>query len=541
MSSRLENERTTIGWKARGKRFLALVAVISCLVGLHVSSAQPPVHPDVPVKVAQEQTPAPLATPVDYEHPPGEEATEEEHEASEMYKGTGGATKTSKWVFGILLAVIIGVMSAEIVDKSIVTLIGALVSLGLAYSPFFELLKHGGPGHGAPPFYASVVDWSTIGVIIGTSIFVEIASRSGIFTWSAIKLTKVSKGDPYRLLVLYSVLTVLFSAFLNNVTAMIIVGSLTVVSCQRLELKVLPFLFIEGLLTNVGGLLTLISSIPNIIVGNTAGISFLRFFVISSPYVVLATAVTILMAKKRFDTIVKLTDEEAIAKAEERVSEFDENEMVTDRRFFVIAWLGMIAVILGFSLQSQLPILRDLGLEAVALGAAALFLLLFAPHKVEEALNTVEWSLVVFFASLFVIIGVMELAGVLAAIGDALSLLIGLGGMAATSAITWSAALASSVTDNIPLAVVLAKILVVTPGVTSDSSLWWAVIFGANLGGNITPIGSASTVVAMTVIKKQDVDLSFLGFVKMALPFAFVQLVLATIYLAILDVTGFVN
>ena len=156
-------------------------------------------------------------------------------------------------------------------------------------------------------------------------------------------------------------------------------------------------------------------------------------------------------------------------------------------------------------------------------------------------MNTVEWSLVIFFASLFVIIGVMELAGVLGAIGDALSVLIGLGGIAATSAITWSSAIASSVTDNIPLAVVLAKILEQVQGITPDSSLWWSVIFGANLGGNITPIGSASTVVAMTVIKKQKVELSFLGFVKMALPFAFVQLVLATIYLGLLSVLGVVS
>jgi len=292
----------------------------------------------------------------------------------------------------------------------------------------------------------------------------------------------MSKGDPYRLLILYSVLTVLFSAFLNNVTAMIIVGSLTVVSCQRLELKVLPFLFVEGLLTNVGGLLTLISSIPNIIVGNTAGISFVRFFMVASPYVILATAVTVMMAKKRFEEIEKLTDEAAILKAQERVDEFDENEVVENRRFFIVAWIGMAMVILGFALQSQLPVLKDLGLEAVALGAAALFLLLFAPHKVEEALDTVEWSLVIFFASLFVIIGVMELAGVLEAIGDGLTVLIGLPGLAATTAVTWSAAIASSVTDNIPLAVVLAKILSLRE-VVSTSSLWWAVIFGANLGG----------------------------------------------------------
>ncbi len=526
---------------AKSHRLIALLLLLLAFVaGPGVLAQDTPAASATPTSAQWEEVPGPVATPIDYEHLPADPPHEDHIDPGEIYKGEKQASSETKWVFGILLVIILAVMSAEVVDKSIVTLIGAMACLALAYSPHFELIAHTSGGHGITPFYISTIDWSTIGVIIGTSIFVEIASRSGIFTWSALKLTKVSRGDPYRLLILYSVLTVLFSAFLNNVTAMIIVGSLTVVSCQRLELKVLPYLFVEGLLTNVGGLLTLISSIPNIIIGNTAGISFMKFFFIASPYVVLATAVTVWLAKKRFPTIQSLTDEDAIAKAKERVDEFDENEVVTDNRFFYIAWAGMGAVILGFALQSQLPILKDMGLEAVALGAAALFLLLFAPHTVEEALNTVEWSLVIFFASLFVIIGVMELAGVLAAIGDVLKMLLLLPGGLAAAAVTWSAAIASSVTDNIPLAVVLAKILSLMK-VESSSILWWSVIFGANLGGNITPIGSASTVVAMTVIKKQNVNLSFIGFVKMAVPFAFVQLVLATIYLLALSFLGFVT
>ncbi|MGE0491077.1 MAG: SLC13 family permease [Vulcanimicrobiota bacterium] len=480
------------------------------------------------VAQAQELGPVPVPTtlPMDHldEHPP-------EHESP--YHGLQGATRRSKIVFGILLALILLIMSLEVVDKSIVTMIGAMVCLGLAYSPWFELITHDKGGHGQAPFYISTIDWSTIGVIIGTSIFVEIASRSGIFTWSALRLTKSSGGDPFRLLLLYSLLTVLFSAFLNNVTAMIIVGSLTVVSCRKLELQPLPFLFTEGLLTNVGGLLTLISSIPNIIVGTTANISFMRFVLLAAPYTFLAAVVTVFYAKWKFPEVRSLESEDEIKFSAEQVASFDEKEAIKDKRFFITAWFGMAAVILGFAFQSSLPILRDMGLEAVALGAAALFLLLFAPHKVEEAVDTVEWSLVLFFASLFVIIGVMELAGVLSAIGDGLKLLLNLPQVAGASAILWSSALASSVTDNIPLAVVLSKILSLMQ-VPSDSVLWWSVIFGANLGGNITPIGSASTVVAMTVIKKEGIELSFLGFVRMAVPFALIQLVLATIYLLLL-------
>jgi len=114
----------------------------------------------------------------------------------------------------------------------------------------------------------NLIEWPTLGVIIGSSIFVEIAARSGIFTWSAIRLLKASRGDPWKLLLLLGILTLVFSAFLNNVTAMIIVGSLTVVACKRLDMEARPFLLAEAFLTNVGGLLTLISSLPNIILGH---------------------------------------------------------------------------------------------------------------------------------------------------------------------------------------------------------------------------------------------------------------------------------
>ena len=136
------------------------------------------------------------------------------------------------------------------------------------------------------PVYIPGINWGVIAIILGSSLFVDVTSKSGLFTWIAIKVTKASRGDPLRLLYFYGAMTVVFSAVLNNVTAMIIVGSLTAVSLEKLHRndKLLGFLLIEGLLTNVGGLLTLISSVPNIIVGTTADISFVTFFLKASPY-----------------------------------------------------------------------------------------------------------------------------------------------------------------------------------------------------------------------------------------------------------------
>ena len=159
---------------------------------------------------------------------------------------------------------------------AVATLLAGAVLLPLPYGPYLI-----GGHEVALPVYIPAIDWGVITIILGASLFVDVTSRSGLFTWIAIRLTKASRGDPRKLLWYYGIMTVAFSAVLNNVTAMIIVGSLSAVSLSKLQRsdKLLGFLLVEGLLTNVGGLLTLISSVPNIIVGTAAGISFIAFFI----------------------------------------------------------------------------------------------------------------------------------------------------------------------------------------------------------------------------------------------------------------------
>jgi Na+/H+ antiporter NhaD/arsenite permease-like protein len=384
----------------------------------------------------------------------------------------------------------------------------------------------------AMPVYIPAVDWGVIAIILGSSIFVDATSKSGLFTWIAIKLTKASGGDPLRLLWFYGGMTVLFSAVLNNVTAMIIVGSLTAVSLERLGQrdKLLGFLLVEGLLTNIGGLLTLISSVPNIIVGTAAGISFVQFFVVAAPFVVVATGATLWLGAKRFG-IAALADDESKEQAAELVAGFDENDGIPSVGFFRFGAVMTGLFIVTIATTSVLPAVSDLGMGFVALAFAAVMLIRFK-SEVQTFYAAVDWDLLGFFAALFVVIHVMEHAQVLALLGHGLQWLVGLGDTLGTGALLVATAGFSSVTDNIPLAAMLAKILGAM-GTPSDSQLWWAVVFGANLGGNVTPIGSASTLVAVTIIHKNKLDLSFSGFVKVAAPFALMQLVLATIYVLV--------
>ena len=217
----------------------------------------------------------------------------------------------SSWVTALFAALLVGLILCLAMEeklhakKSVIAGLFAVVCLLLGAA--FKLLPFGAVvvgGHEIRmPVYIPAIDWSVIAIIFGSSLFVDVTSRSGLFTWIAIKVTKASRGDPLLLLISYGVMTVVFSAVLNNVTAMIIVGSLTVVSLEKLgqRERLLGFLLIEGLLTNIGGLLTLVSSVPNIIIGTAAEISFVTFFLKASPFVVVATAVTIWMGARLFD------------------------------------------------------------------------------------------------------------------------------------------------------------------------------------------------------------------------------------------------
>ena len=380
------------------------------------------------------------------------------------------------------------------------------------------------------PVYIPGIDWEVIAIILGSSLFVDVTSKSGLFTWIAIKLTKASRGDPLILLIFYGVMTVVFSAVLNNVTAMIIVGTLSGVSLAKLRLtnKLLGFLLIEALLTNIGGLLTLISSVPNIIIGNAADISFVTFFIKASPYVAVATAVTIAMGARLFD-IAGLKGDAAKAEAASLVAGFDENDGIQSIGFFRFGTVMTGLFIVAMACTSITPYVQDLGMGYVALAFAVIMLTRYKATA-DRFYQAIDWDLLAFFGCLFIVINMMEHALVLELISAGLKPIIGLGETLGAGVVLVASAVASSVTDNIPLAAMMGKILggMDLPG---DSPFWWAVIFGANLGGNLTPIGSASTLVAVTIIHKNKLPLSFAAFVKAAVPYAAVQLVLAVAYL----------
>ena len=239
---------------------------------------------------------------------------------------------------GLLVAMVLCLALEEKIhaQKSVIVGVTAVIALLLgAFTgilPFDSSAVHLPNGHEIRlPVFIPGIEWGVITIILGSSLFVDVTSKSGLFTYIAIRLTKASRGDPRRLLWFYGVMTVVFSAVLNNVTAMIIVGSLSAVSLGKLGQrdKLLSFLLVEGLLTNIGGLLTLISSVPNIIVGQTAGISFIDFFLVFIFIIVFIFVIFIFFLStnflfhKNFD-ITKLC----------KVSIFDTNFKITRLLFY---------------------------------------------------------------------------------------------------------------------------------------------------------------------------------------------------------------
>ena len=321
--------------------------------------------------------------------------------------------------FGVLTCMILCLALEEKIHAKKSVIVGVFSIISLFLGAWFQLLPFKDVGNLiigghkiSLPVYIPGVDWEVIAIIVGSSLFVDVTSKSGLFTWIAVKLTKLSGGDPLRFYSLWCN-DGNFPAVLNNVTSMIIVGSLTGVSLKKLNQseKLLGFLLIEGLLTNVGGLLTLISSVPNIIVGKTAGIEFLDFFIKAAPYVVIATIVTIWMGSKLFK-ISSLKNEDDKDSSKKLVSGFDENEGIDSPGFFRFGAIMTFVFIATVAMTSQLPVISDLGLGFVALSFAGIMLVRFK-SVADRFYKAIDWDLIFFFVCLFAVINVMEHALVL--------------------------------------------------------------------------------------------------------------------------------
>ncbi|MEM7199688.1 MAG: SLC13 family permease [Planctomycetota bacterium] len=335
-------------------------------------------------------------------------------------------------------------------------------------------------------------DLNVLGVIVGTSILVDISGRSGLFQFLAIKIAKKAKGDPARLFTALMGLTVLFVSVLTIAPGTLIVVSLALVLARTLDLNPAPYLIGVAVVANSGALVTFASGICTLMVGSAAGIPYVHFLQVSLPAALFTAVVAWWVIGRRYRgslTAGETTPDERRT----RIESFDEYAMITDRRVFRrCAWI-LGVTIAGFALAQPLGV--GLDFVAIAGGAAALFL---SGHDPEEAVKKVNWTVILFFVGLFVMIGVVEETGLLQLLASGMASLSGGNVQIALVLLIVFTAVTSGIMDNIPVAATLIPIVksMIGTGLAAEP-LWWGLIISANLGGNGTPIGSISCVIAL--------------------------------------------
>ena len=407
--------------------------------------------------------------------------------------GTVGAPIGPMIVIGLVLIVTFACIAFEWLHKTVAALAGAVVAVALALAM--------GVFEGPRPYW-TVHDFihhdlGVIGVIVGTSIIVAIASASGLFHFVAIRIVKLTGGKPRRLLAAIMVATIAFVTFLTIAPAVLIMSSLVLVISRELDYDPRPYILTVAIGANSGALMTFASGIPTLMIGTSAAIPYGHFLIVSLPLAVLSAipAFFVIRGCYRASLSPSGSNEERSA----RVAAFDEWALVKDRRLFYRAAAILGLTIIGFATAQQLGV----GLDFVAITGAAAALLL-SGYGPEEAIGKVKWAIVLFFVGLFVLIGTVGATGLL----DVLARQIyAASGGSATAAITMLVPfvfVTAGIVDNIPVAATMIPIVktMIAQGLEAEP-LWWALIAACNLGGNPTPVGSIAAVIALHALEKE--------------------------------------
>lgn len=337
-------------------------------------------------------------------------------------------------------------------------------------------------------------DIGVLGVIVGTSILVDVSGKSGLFQFLAVKIAKKAKGDPQKLFTSLIILTVVFVSLLTIAPGTLIVVSLGLVLCRTLKLEPKPYLVGIAISANSGALVTFASGICTLMVGSAAKLPYMHFFIVSTPMAI-ATAVVAWIVVKRFYKKELTADPATAGDRADAVADFDEWAMVPDRRMFWRSAILLVLTIIGFATAQPLGI----GLDFVAMagGAAAI---LFSGQNPEDAIKKVNWTVIVFFLGLFVMIGCVEHSGLLQKAAGLLSDISGGNVHIATVVLVLFTAVTSGIMDNIPVAATMIPIVATMTETLPAAPLWWGLTISANLGGNGTPIGSISGVIALSAL-----------------------------------------
>ena len=409
----------------------------------------------------------------------------------------------------VFVVVMITIMTEKL-HRSLAAITGAMIVLALHVMPFDAAKEH--------------IDFNTLGVLLGMMLFVSVVKLSGVFEFLAIKCARLAKGDPWKIMLLFVLLTAVLSAFLDNVTTVLLIGPMTLTVCKLLDVNPIPFFMTEILASNIGGTATLIGDPPNIMIGSAAGYSFFDFILYDAPAVAIILVAILGVFYALYGRKMNVDDEHKA-----RIMELDEHAQIKNRRLLKQSVVMTALVVVGFMAHGAL------GLESciIALGAAGIIMLI-SGESIEEALSNVEWTTLSFFAGLFVIVGALAETGVIGMLANGLIDATGGNVFITMLVLLIGSAVISSFLDNIPFVATMIPILLAMESTGMDvTPLWWAVSLGACLGGNGTLIGASANVVLSDISKKHGYEITFAKFFKTGFPIMLLTILIAGVYLVV--------
>jgi len=364
------------------------------------------------------------------------------------------------------------------------------------------------------------IDFNVIFLLAGMMILAGILRQTGIFGWLAVRSARLARGEPYRLLVVLSLITAVASAFLDNVTTVVLVGPITLFLAARLGMSPMPFIVSEILASNIGGAATLIGDPPNLLIGSAADLGFDAFLLNMAPLSALLLALYLVAARWLFRNDLK-----ADPALREGLLQLDEREMITNPRLLRLSLIVLGGTLIGFLLHGPL----HLEPATVAL-TGAVVLMVVARQSPDEVLREVEWPTLFFFIGLFMLVaGVIEI-GLIEAVADAIVALTG-NALGPTSVLLlWMSATLSGLVDNIPYTATMIPVVEQLAGGHESDALWWALAIGADLGGNATIIGASANVILAGMAEREGHPISFGKFLRYGLPVTIATMLVATGY-----------
>lgn len=362
-------------------------------------------------------------------------------------------------------------------------------------------------------------------LLIGMMMIVHLISETGVFQWFAIKVAQLVRGEPFRLVVLLAIVTALCSAFLDNVTTILLMAPVSILLAKQLKLDPFPFVITEVMSANIGGLATLIGDPTQLIIGAEGHLTFNGFLLNTAPMAILAMVILIINVYLIYGRKMVVSNE-----LKARIMELDSSRSLKDPKLLKEAAVIFALVLIGFILNNFI----NKGLAIISL-SGAIFLVIIAKRKPKEILENVEWETLFFFIGLFMMIRGIENLHIINIIGDKLIQLTAGKFDMAVIAVTWISALFTSIIGNVANAATMSKILgVMVPSfdhIGNTQAFWWALSFGSCLGGNITILSSATNVVAVGAAAKAGCKIDFFKFFKFGGLIAFETLIFGSIYL----------